>query len=168
MSNEHEEDLSNALPLPPTPDPEKLLKDIQAKASEGKTNAELGVDPRTAEEYTFTIDLTGGDGRRYVGEFTNRILTPQQRINAGVMRAALAQNTPFEALDPETSYLLEQIAHLTISIVKKPSWWATGGAKPVLNTDVLNAVYMEVAMHEATFRGSAPAPAASQDGGSNA
>lgn len=111
-------------------------------------------NPRGSETYTFSIDMTDGAGVRRTGEFTNKILTIEQRMTVSLLIAKLSRNTPWEAIDDEGRNLLEMVAHLTISLAAKPSWFALD---TLTNIRLLNAVFAEVAGHEAFFRGS-PAP----------
>jgi hypothetical protein len=130
------------------PDPESALREIQ--------NADVSEDapgvpnPRSAEEFSFTVDHTDGAGNRRKGEFKNRILTIEQRLNTSLLQAKLTRNTPWEAIDPEGQYLTTVIAHLTASLVEKPSWFSVSKMRDVA---LLNKVYAEVAEHEAYFRG---------------
>jgi len=141
---------STPIPLG-SPDPEKALREIQnAEAVESDATTP---SPLAAEEYSFSIDHTDGAGVRRKGEFKNRILTIEQRLNISLLQARLTRNTPWEAMDPEGQYLTTVIAHLTTSLAEKPAWFKTSELR---NVALLNMVYAEVAKHEAYFRGERP------------
>lgn len=133
-------------------DPDAALREIQnAEIVQADASAP---NPKASEEYAFVIDHTDGAGARRRGEFKNRILTIEQRMNLSLLQAKLTRNTPWEALDPEGQYLVTIIAHLTSSLVEKPAWFKVSEMRDV---KLLNAVYAEVAEHEAYFRGERPA-----------
>lgn len=142
-------------PIPGSIDPEKALRDIENADAVTATATE--VSPLASEEYVFTIDHTDGAGVRRKGEFKNRILTIEQRLNLSILMARLSRNTPWEAMDPEGQYLLTIIAHLTSSLAEKPAWFKPSELKVVA---LMHLVYGEVAKHEAYFRGDRPAEGA--------
>jgi hypothetical protein len=137
-----------SLPIPSVPS----IEEAAAKVQEEDKLQESDDSPMAQEQYTFELDYTSGNGRKYKGTFTNKILTPQDRIRVGQMQAALTGNTPWDALDPETQYFVGMVSQLQISLVKKPDWFIMSGAKAMRDINVLNKVYTEVASHEAFFR----------------
>jgi hypothetical protein len=138
-------------PILGMPDPERALKEItSADIVEASASTP---SPMASEEYAFTIDHTDGAGVRRKGEFKNRILTIEQRLNISLLQAKLTRNTPWEALDPEGQYLTTVVAHLTSSLIEKPAWFKVSEMR---NVALLNLVYAEVARHESYFRGERP------------
>lgn len=135
-------------PLLGNVDPDAALREIQNAdvTSEGAA----GPNPMAAEEYAFTIEHKDGAGVRRKGEFKNRILTIEQRMNLSLLQARLTRNTPWEAIDPEGQYLVTVIAHLTSSLIEKPAWFKVSELRDVA---LVNKVFAEVASHEAYFRG---------------
>lgn len=135
--------------IPGSPDPEKALADLETKSE--KKGEFPKDDPRGEEELEFTIDWTHPrTGERLTGQFKNKILTVQDRISVGNLRALLAGHTPFEALDPETRYLTEIQAHLTLSLSVKPKWF---DATEMKDLRVVYKVYERAQDHENFFRG---------------
>lgn len=114
-------------------------------------NPEKPEDPKNNREYTFRISHTDGRGTTYEGKFRNRVLTLGDRRRVGVIRARLADGLPPEALDEITNEINFMASHLTVSLQERPDW-----AKDLLGLDdlgTLQAIFAEVADHEATFLG---------------
>lgn len=138
--------------IPRVGNPEDELRAIKAAATEAP-EAQASDNPLANEEFTFHVDWTDGLGQRKTGDFKNRILTIEQRLNVGLLKARLSRNTPWVALDDDTQYLFEMIAHLTESLVEKPAWFK---ATDMRDVGLLNHVYERVAEHETFFRRSGP------------
>lgn len=129
-------------------DPDAALRDLQnAEVVQDTTGAP---NPLASEEFVFFIEHVDGAGVRRKGEFKNRILTIEQRLNLSLLQARLTRNTPWDAIDPDGQYLANVISHLTVSLVMKPEWFKTSELRDIT---LLNKVYAEVARHEAYFRG---------------
>jgi hypothetical protein len=132
------------------PDPDALREEIE-KGEELEEEEADEKNTKTKEECTFKFDWKSPAGKRYHGEFTNSILTINQRTQAGVLQARLSRGVPYDALDPLTRELNMIVAHLTFSLKKRPDW-----AKDLTSLQdfrVLQELYLEVASHEATFLG---------------
>lgn len=109
-------------------------------------------NPKDGREYQFTLSYRDRRGKLWTGEFTSKILTIRERQAVGIMRARLANGLPFESLDALTLELNLMIAHMTFSLTARPKW-----AEELDKLDdfgVLQAIYQEVASHEAHFLGS--------------
>lgn len=138
--------------VPGSPDPAKALAELEAQSE--KKDEFPKDDPRGQEELEFTVDWKHPrTGERLVGKFKNKILTVQDRISVGNLRALLTGHTPFEALDPETRYLTEIQAHLTLSLIVKPKWF---DATEMKDPRVVYKVYERAQDHENFFRGAKP------------
>jgi hypothetical protein len=98
----------------------------------------------------FSIDITI-NGERFVGDFTNSVCTVGMQSQRGALAASLAVGQPYESLDPYTRDWNEKVAHLRISLVKKPSWFTDIAG--IVYHELIEAVYVEVAAHETEFRG---------------
>jgi hypothetical protein len=114
---------------------------------------ETSTDPKAQREYAFKFEHKDSTGKLRRGKFVNRILTIHQKLQVGVLRAQLCGQVNIDALDHQAWNLAEQIAHLQISLKtdKRPAWAVelTGLDDP----GVINALYLEVAAHEAFFHG---------------
>lgn len=124
----------------------EVAAEITGKESEPKAD-----DPKHQREYTFELDYTDTTGKKWTGQFRNQILSILQRQQVGAMKARLAGGVPFTSLDPYTTELNEMIAHLQISLRDKPKWAAE--LSELLDDGVAEAIYEEVASHEAMFHG---------------
>ena len=142
-------------PIPKIAPLEAAAAQVRAERSEPDTAIPTAANPKALEVYEFTIDVVDGAGKRWTGQFKNQILDMDQRVEVGCTQARLCGGIPFMALDPDTLALAEMMAHLFVSLLEKPKWFVTSGEGAIKNVRVLNAVYSEVATHEATFRGSA-------------
>lgn len=106
--------------------------------------------PRVPRMKDFTIDISVNE-ERFVGTFTNQILTVGQHSMRGSLAASLAVGQPYETLDPYTREWNEKVAHLRVSLVKMPDWFKDIAG--ILYPELVDAVYVEVAAHERMFRG---------------
>ena len=107
-------------------------------------------DPKAQEEYPFHLAWQDGRGKVWEGDFVDKILSIGSRQMVGALRARFA-NIAFDRLDALTSHVNMMIAHLTFSLVKRPEW--AKDLRELHNIDLLQAIYDEVASHEATFFG---------------
>jgi hypothetical protein len=89
-----------------------------------------------------------------VGDFTNKVLTIRERQMLGVMRARLSGGMTYDALDPLTNEINYMVAHLAFSLgdeKDRPEW--ARDLRDTENVALLQALYAEVASHEAMFFG---------------
>ncbi len=114
--------------------------------------ADPQTDPRNQKEYTFSFRYKAPHSKKvYAGRFTNRVLSIAQRQMVGMLRARYAGGTPFVELDIFTVELNAMLAHLEVSLTDRPDW-----AKKLTELHdwkLLQALWAEVALHEATFCG---------------
>jgi len=106
-------------------------------------------NPKDRKEYTFQFDWTDARGHRWLGEFTNRILSIRERQRQKVLKAQMSGNVPVQALDADAWTLNEMISHMTISLIKRPDW--AKHLDDLLDEVLIEQLYEEVASHEATF-----------------
>ena len=154
MNEEHSQ-IGRHNPIPvPTPDMEAAVKAATAKPdgpSMDKTGS-AGVGPHLE----FDLDFTDQRGRAWQGRFKNEVLTVRKRLQVGLTKAALANGIPVDQLDTATSNLLEVLAHLSVSLTFSPDWFKNNRMDQY-ESEVLYAIYNEVAEHEARFRGAVTA-----------
>lgn len=151
---------SPATEAPSTPilgsfNPDGELQAIRAEQAPAPVG---GNNPMAAEEYAFTIERIRVDGSRISGSFKNKILSIQERIELGLLAARATRGAAWSSLDDDTQYLVNLVAHLTVSLLEKPIWFKIAEIK---DTVFINKVFAEVSKHEAFFRGSGAAQAAS-------
>lgn len=135
-----------------TADELKKEFDGQGKSPE-ETAAELD-EPRMKKEWTFHFHYEDQVGRRWDGDFTNRILSLDDINRVGTIRAGSCNYAPIAALDTATIVNSEQLAHLTVSLIKRPQWAANLGE--LLDPEILARLYREVSSHEEIFFGRGP------------
>ena len=136
--------------------PDELKRQIAAAPGIGDPGqAEAPADPvqlaKSQREYTFTLNWTDGRGKVWAGKFTTKILSIRERAQVGLMRARLNGGLPTEAIDGYTAEINFIVANLVYCLTQKPEW-----AKDLMALDsvpLLQAIYQEVASHEATFFG---------------
>jgi hypothetical protein len=132
---------------PENPD---ALKASIDKADEAPTTDEVD-EPKTKPEYPFNFDWTDGRGKRWQGEFVNKVLSLWDKRRVGIMRAQLAGLAPANAIDELTTEINLMLAHMTYSLVKRPPWAQNLGQ--LTDVRLLQEIYTEVVSHEATFHG---------------
>lgn len=143
-------------PIPRVLSPEEAKKVLDAMP-QGEAPKQKASDPKGEEEYSFSISVKDGAGNVLTGSFKNKILDLEERINIGLMQTAMVRNVPWETIDAETRWLVSALAHLSVSLIEKPEWFAKQTATLKLkNTRVIEKVYGEVARHEQYFRGAEP------------
>jgi hypothetical protein len=120
-------------------------------------------DPRLQKVYPFDFQWRDGRGKLWVGKFINHILNIRERSLRGLMRAKLAGGMPYESLDMLTAEQNLMVAHLTYSLEEAPDW--AENLMSLTDPDLVAAIYEEVALHEATFRGLNRAQEGGQSGG---
>lgn len=122
-----------------------IQKDVEAPPDKARD------DPKGHERYSFELDWTDGRGKRWLGEFTNKILSLRERQLVGVMRARFAGGMPVSSVDEMTHEINLMLAHLAFSLVEKPDW--AEELRNIQNVQLLQEIYAEAASHEATFLG---------------
>lgn len=130
---------------------EDLKKEVEGSVSTKKEEPSPTEDPKSQKEYTFKFDWTNPVGKRYQGEFTNKILTIADKQNVGIMRARLGGGMPVESLDGLTIEINLMVSHMTFSLIKTPTW--ADDLRALIEHELIQEIYMEVASHEATFSG---------------
>lgn len=145
------EKLSNPEHLALT-DTEQLRATAEKATAPQSAESKLDPDnPKLRDAYVFNINWTDPRGRKWAGEFKNKILTVAQREAAGVMRAQLAGGLPATSLDDLTREINLMVAHMEFSLIERPEW--AKDLRGLLDTRILYRLYEEVADHEATFFG---------------
>ena len=141
--------------------PTEELKAEAEEAVNGK-RAEPA-DPRANREYPFQFKWTDSAGKTWSGPFVSKILTLGEQSLVGTLRARLSGSVAYEALDDFTKELNYLVANLSYSLKDRPEW-----AKDLRELDdiaLLQALFAEVAKHEATFRGQRKTEVGSKEGG---
>lgn len=105
---------------------------------------------KAQREKPFHVHFQSADGAVYDGDFTNKILSLGQRSVVGALQAKFADGVPYETLDYDTRRLNEMVAHLSVSLVRRPDWFKDIAG--IYDVDLLQVVYAEVLTHEAEFR----------------
>lgn len=135
---------------------DKLREEIEhSSALAAGAEAPPATGGKLEREYGWQFRWTDGRGKVWEGEFRNKVLSVRENQMVGVLRARLAAGVASEVLDPYTTEINLMIAHLTYSLVKRPDW--AKDLQDLLDVQLLQQIYLEVADHEATFLGRQPA-----------
>jgi hypothetical protein len=121
---------------------------------QGRQPETQDLQPKEKREYTFSFEHKDDRGKIWRGPFTNQVLSQTQKLQVGVVRAAITGRVPYESLDPYSCEYSERIAYMTISLIKRPDWAQELG--DVLDSKIIDALYEEVMSHEATFHRRGP------------
>lgn len=108
-------------------------------------------DRRSHREFTFSLNFMDETGKAWLGEFTTKILSIHDRQRSGILRAQLGGGLPLESFDAVTAELNMIMAHLTFSLTQRPPW--AESLRTLDDPSILQAIYAEVASHEAFFLG---------------
>jgi hypothetical protein len=134
---------------------EKLREEIENQVEPSKKAVvDRANDPRNEENYTFTLSHRDGRGKLWEGTFTTKILSLAERQMVGVLRARYQGGTMLEALDASTADLNLKISHLSYSLTQYPQW--AKALRDLKDPGIIDAIYAEVASHEAFFLGWIP------------
>lgn len=133
------------------PETEEGLKEEVNEAVVKIDEKEPVKDPRDEEEYTFQLKFTDGRGKLWQGRFVNRIVNIHDQQLIGVMQSRLGGGQPLNSLDALIAELNMMVAHLTRSLKDRPDW--AKNLLAITNYEIVQAIYMEVASHEAHFHG---------------
>lgn len=138
---------------------------VEAKTPEQTKEEKADRDPRTKPEYPFDFEWKDGNGKVWKGKFKNTRLTIRQQQLVGVLQAQMSGNTPYNALDGLTQEINLMIAHLAFSLDEeaRPDWGKD--LRDLDSIELLQALYKEVALHEAIFHGLRPIEEGSKKGG---
>lgn len=120
-------------------------KKLNAKEEE----ANVGPNPRDAEEYPFSIHYVDARKKVWKGDFVNKILTIRERRLTGPLQAKLLLGEDLASLPKSAVELAAIQAHLTYSLKEAPAW--LDDVDNLNDPQILYAIYEEVASHEAYF-----------------
>jgi hypothetical protein len=145
----------------------KSANQIAAELQGTADSPEEQSNPKDEKRYSFEFSHTDSRGKVFRGTFVNEILSIRQRRLMKITKARLSGNVTVGALDADIWELNEMIAHLTISLDKSadgfPRW--AEDLEGLYDESVIQALYEEVASHEARFhRRDAAAEAGSRPG----
>jgi hypothetical protein len=134
----------------------EALKSANELAAEirGEDDAaeEKSDDPKAQVEYTFPFEhRESGTGKLRRGKFTNKVLNNGQKRAVGVLAAQLSGGVPWDALPPVDQLRIGKLAHLEVSLAKRPRW--ARDLESLFDNAIVDKLYEEVADHEATFHG---------------
>ena len=130
---------------------EDLKAEIKSSTSLPPSEKDPSEELKCHKEYPFDFSWTSPNGKAWKGKFVNKILTIADRQNAGVTMARLGGGMPTESLDVLTEEINVIIAHMMFSLVKTPEW--AKNLRELHEVSLIQAIYKEVASHEATFFG---------------
>jgi hypothetical protein len=144
--------------------PQQLKDEIEGKTTpEAKTADDS--DPKLNKDCEFEFSHTDKRGRVWKGRFKNRILNFTDHSRVGALKARLSGGLPIESLDAFTIDHNEKMAHLTVSLIQRPTWAADFGE--LFDKEILERLYEEVASHEAKFHGRGQDQEMGEEGSSN-
>ncbi len=131
---------------------EDLRKEVEAEVEPAKAaEARDASDLRNEERFSFRVDYVDARGEPWEGAFVTKILNVGERQQVGVLRSRFQGGAALESLDAYTADINSKVAHMMLSLVDKPKW--AKDLRKLLDPGVLDAIYREVASHEAFFLG---------------
>lgn len=108
---------------------------------------------KTQKKYPFHFRYQTPRGHIYEGEFTNNILTNDQKFQLQEIVSRLFGGAPFDSIDGLARYTATCFAHISISLdIEHRSEWAKDFGQ-LVDDDVILEIHKEVSSHEETFRG---------------
>lgn len=173
--------MANPAKIPPamSPETQAAIQAAQAQASEAAQLAALIDEPEEGDEETdpednpdapllepewsFSLDFTAPNGKRWRGEFTHKMPTIRDRRTIGILQTQYNGHLPQGTLDPVTSELNFILANFGVTLdcsANGPGHWSHE-LEELDDAEVLYALAKEVARHEGNFLGHQKAQKAS-------
>jgi hypothetical protein len=132
--------------------PEEEMKEDLERDVKGIKRAGLDPDdPMAQRQYTFQLEYFDKLKKRWAGQFTTKILSIRERQLVGALRSRMSGGSSMESLDALTIEINLMLAHLAYSLTERPDWAKELGE--LEDIGIVQAVYAEVAAHEARFLG---------------
>jgi hypothetical protein len=137
-------------------------EELEVKTREAARQVNEAIAPSKPEEpkaeeqsldYSFDVDWTSPQGKRYTGTFKAHIMGVGDTLQVGILRAGLTGGMPPESLDKNTADVAEMVATLQVVVDSGPDW-----AKDLIGLKEVELVwqmYKEVLQREDRFRGRA-------------
>lgn len=116
--------------------------------TEDKFSVLAGIVDREAKTYSFEKTLHI-NGTVKTGTFTAKYMGIGARLRLGSLRAKLLDGAPNQSVDRMTDDIAYMIAYLTVTLVKRPSWFDFDGLDEYSE---LRDLYMDVYKFMRTFR----------------
>jgi len=137
---------------------EEIKEEVAEKAEmlqQKESPAKEDTDPKAQREYSFDFGWKDANGKIWRGRFTNTVPDLRTRQLIGALRSQLGNNLPIDSLDLLTQEMNLVMAHLSFSLTARPKW--ADDLSALFDFRLVQAIYEEVAAHEATFLGPEPA-----------
>lgn len=106
-------------------------------------------DPRDQEVYTFQFDWTDARGKRWQGEFTNKILDFSEQQAVAILKSKFNGGQPIESMDPTILALNGTVAHMTFSLKSCPDW--AKDLRKIKDLSLIAELGKEVDSHESYY-----------------
>lgn len=146
-------DISALAEMPVIQSSDDMRKQLEEEVEAQKDQDSMKQNPRMEEAYVFDFEWKDGRGKVWKGKFKNRILSIGQQQLVGALQAQMGGGQPYITLDAMTQEINLMVAWMTFSLDQKsrPSW--AEDFRAFKSVSLLQALYGEVASHEATFHG---------------
>lgn len=147
---------------------ERIRKQMEEKA-EDKAERASDEDPKGREEYTFSLKHRDGRGKIWKGTFTNRVPNVRTQQAIALLQSEWQFGKTWHSLDPDVVAMNNFLAHMAFSLTPhEDARWARNDEgklelRDLYDPGIIQALWLEVASHEATFLGRGPNPAGSQE-----
>lgn len=145
------------------------LESSQAPAGTPPSN------PMDEELYPFAFKFTDAKGREYSGDFVNRILSIQDKMNVAALESTFNGGQPHDSIDPMQQVVNRGVAWMTFSLLERKNLrgpktkkdvkgdkWAKN-LRALLDDDLVIALFQEVSAHEGHFHGRTESEGTSED-----
>jgi hypothetical protein len=113
------------------------------------TKPEAEEDPRDQEVYPFHFDWTDVRGKRWQGDFVNKILSMGELQSKAALKSRLTGGAPVDSIDPYMRTLNEAVSHMTFSLDKSPDW--AKDLQAIKDPTLIFKVWDKVQDHEERF-----------------
>lgn len=130
-----------------TEDTDDLVRALDSKM--GQESLDATSDPRDEEEWSFHFDWQDSRGKRWVGDFVNKILSIGDQQKVAVFKSQLCGGQPLESMDSSILLVNAAVAHMSLSLIERPDW--AKDLRKMKDVALILELFKKVDSHEARF-----------------
>jgi len=125
-----------------------MVKEVRATVSLEAVQSPAA-DARDKEEWPFHFDWTDARGKRWQGDFVNKILDFGDIQQVAVLRSRFSGGQPLTAFADSINILNQAVAHMTFSLKTRPDW--AKDLRKLNDMSLVMALWEKVNDHESFY-----------------
>lgn len=128
---------------------DELVAAVRASDADETRDAPPKPDPRDAEQWAFQFDWKDKRGKRWSGEFINKIIDIQETQQIAVIKSKMLGGVALASVSDEVQLLTGFVAHMSVSLTKKPDW--AKDLRRIKDPALIYRLWAEVDSHESHY-----------------